>query len=347
MRRSLVIGKFWPPHVGHVALIEGASSVADCTYVIVCATPTSLPEGRQRALWLQELFPRAEVILTDDFCDWHWPGPCPGECTPRWAKRTAELIPDQIDYFVASEPYGEAFAREIGAKYLEFDAERTRFPVSGSAVRADLVHNWNALPLEVRTGLVRRIAVIGAESTGTTTLANMIASALDTTCCPEVGRTVSWELLARHGSMDAITWTPKVFWEILGAHSSVEERARRTKAERPLTQGTPWIVSDTDALATVTWWKRYVGRPTEDLSLFAAGRLADLYVVTSPDDVPFIQDGVRDGEDVRLGMHEEFLQSVESCGRPYLVARGTPEERLSLVLSLVDSCDSTLPLFRR
>lgn len=43
--------------------------------------------------------------------------------------------------------------------------------VSGTAVRADLVGRWGLLPVPVRLGLATRVVVVGAESTGTSTLA--------------------------------------------------------------------------------------------------------------------------------------------------------------------------------
>jgi len=345
LRRSLVIGKFWPPHAGHFALIEHAFSIADRVYVLVCSTPTAVPEGHRRALWIQEAFPSAEVILTDDFCSWHASLPCPPRCTPLWADRTGELIPDPIDYFVASEDYGPDFATAIGAKFVEFDRRRLSHPVSGTAVRIDPAGHWHDLPEQVRTGLVRKVTIFGAESTGTTTLANNLAAALGVTCIPEVGRTVSWELMAEHGSMSAIEWTPDVFWRILDAQSSLEERARRTRSAGPFGEFGPWLVADTDALATVTWWRRYVGEPPESLVKFASARLADLYVITSPDDVPFEQDGIRDGEDVRFAMHGEFLESVVSTGKPHIVATGTPEERLAATLRKIQQTCAAQPLF--
>ena len=347
MTSALVIGKFWPPHRGHEAMIQHAHEIADMVYVMVCSTPTARPSGDQRSLWIQSMFPRSEVILVDDFCDWHFPVMCPPECTPKWAKRTREVINSHIDFFVASEEYGLRFSRALGAEYFEFDFERQKFPVSGSEVRADIAGNWDRLPNMVRAGLIRRISVMGAESTGTTTLANDLAIALGTLCVPEVGRTVSWELMAREGSMEDVTWDAQVFWRILNTHASLEEQARIRRSLDAFGPMGAWIVSDTDALATVTWWRRYLGHPPDDVIHFARERLADAYIITSPEDVPFDQDGLRDGEHLRDQMHAEFLGSAIDAGRATLVVQGSRSDRVGQALDFLADVSRDFPLFQR
>ena len=54
----------------------------------------------------------------------------------------------------------------------------------------------------------------------------------------------------------------------------------------------------------------------------------NLYLLTDVD-VPFVQDGWRDGETVRAGMQERFLEEVRGAGVPYFVVRGDWEARRS------------------
>lgn len=347
MTISLVIGKFWPPHSGHEAMIRKAEGLADTVYVVACATPTSRPTGRQRALWIQSMFPRAEVILTDDFCFWHAPQPCPPSCTPKWAERTRALIANKIDYFVASEPYGPEFATAIGATFVEFDTSRTAYPVSGTRIREDLPNQWMNLNPIVRAGLVRKVTIMGSESTGTTTLACDLAEAIGAEITPEVGRTVSWELFANAGSMETIDWDSRSFWRILADHAALEEQARMRRAGDPFGQHGAWVVSDTDALATLTWWARYVGTPPTDLYQFAYERLADAYVITSPADVGFVQDGIRDGEHLRELMHGQFVDFATQSGRPVHITSGSRAERLASTIDFLATVSNSQPLFER
>jgi len=50
------------------------------------------------------------------------------------------------------------------------DQTRKLYPTSGTAVRQDLVPQWDMLSPAVRAGLAMRVVVVGAESAGTTTL---------------------------------------------------------------------------------------------------------------------------------------------------------------------------------
>lgn len=345
MTVGVVIGKFWPPHSGHQALIDFAYTKVDTVYVLVCSTATQQPPGRDRARWVQQIFPKAEVILTEDFCIWHASGPCHSECSIKWASRVHELVFEPVDAVFASESYGNDFGLAMGVPYFSFDPPRTLHPVSGTAVRSDISSHWNFLHPHVKTGLCRKVAVMGSESTGTTTLSNHLAQHLGTTCVPEIGRTISWELMASAGSMENVQWTPEIFWDILVKQAMSEDYSRNIAIQGIPNPDGPWIVADTDALATLAWWERYIGKPTSDIRAFSKSRLADAYIITSPHDVNFHQDGIRDGEELRFAMHERFVSLAHETGRPVLLATGTPQERLIASIQFLKQVNERHPLF--
>lgn len=345
MTAGVIIGKFWPPHSGHQALIEFAQTKVDTIYVLVCATDMQRPQGRDRARWVQQIFPKAEVILTEDFCIWHAPGPCLTECSMKWANRVRELVFEPIDAVFASEEYGTNFGAAMGATFFPFDPPRLQHSISGTAIRENPFSNWSFLHPYVKSGLTRKVSVMGAESTGTTTLSNQLATYLGIPCVPEIGRTISWELMATAGSMEKVEWTPHIFWDILTKHATAEDSARAQSIMKTPQELGPWIVADTDALATIAWWERYLGEPTVDVRAFADSRLADAYIVTSPDDVDFHQDGIRDGENVRLQMHERFLELAHTTDRPVLLAQGTPSQRLDSAIQFLEGVVRQHPIF--
>ena len=73
---------------------------------------------------------------------------------------------------------------------------------------------------------------------------------------------------------------------------------RQTEAEeRAARDGGPVLVCDNDALAATVWQERYRGRATEPVRRLAAALPERaLYLLTAHDDVPFDDDGLRDGE---------------------------------------------------
>src|SRR5213593_2519138 len=89
----------------------------------------------------------------------------------------------------------ERFAGLLRAEHVVLDAARELVPVSGTLVRAD-PYRYRALmsPL-VYASLVRRVALVGTESTGKSTLARALAERLQTVWVDEYGREL-WEAQA-------------------------------------------------------------------------------------------------------------------------------------------------------
>ena len=87
------------------------------------------------------------------------------------------------------------------------------------------------------------------------------------------------------------------------------------------------IVCDTNAVATELWQRRYMGKTTSEMKQIAAHDKADLYIITG-DEIPFVQDGIRDGEHIRHRMHRWFITHIKKTGVPYIVVTGSPQARL-------------------
>ena len=68
----------------------------------------------------------------------------------------------------------------------------------------------------------------------------------------------------------------------------------------------------------------------------AASHPPALYVLTG-DEIPFVQDGLRDGEHVRHGMQQRFREVLAGQGVPWLEVRGTVDERVRAVRPAIDA----------
>lgn len=308
-RRGLVIGKFYPPHRGHKLLIDTAQRGADEVYVIVCGKPEHVPAGELRAAWLREIHPQARVLLIDDRLD--------PDDSRAWAEHSIQWLGFVPDVVFSSEDYGERFARYLGCEHVLVDRCRTMVPISGTEVRADPLSCWEFLEPPVRAYYARRICLVGAESTGKSTLARALAAHYGTVWVPEYGREHSEAKLARDG---AYHWTSDEFTHIARTQCEREEAAAR-RANRVL-------ICDTDAFATGIWHRRYMGGRSLDVEAIAAAhRRPDLYLVTQPD-IPFVQDGTRDGERLRDWMHDVFIEELTAARRPFRLVSGSFEMRL-------------------
>ena len=67
MTRGLVLGKFLPPHAGHVYLCEFARNYVDELTIVVGTLAREPIAGTTRFAWMRELFPFDRVVhLTDE-----------------------------------------------------------------------------------------------------------------------------------------------------------------------------------------------------------------------------------------------------------------------------------------
>ncbi|MGI5144365.1 AAA family ATPase [Streptomyces sp. CA-106110] len=350
---GLVIGKFYPPHAGHHFLVRtAADSCRRVTVVVMAADVESIPLAN-RVGWLREAYAdRLQVAIAgvvdnlpvDYSSDSVWAGHV---ALMREAVAAGAHAAVPVDAVFTSEPYGAELARRFSAADVRLDAARETFAVSGTAVRSDPVGRWDALEPPVRAWFARRVVVLGAESTGTTTLSRDLAEALRirggphslTRWVPEYGReltvaklAVARALAARRGFPEPtvfdLEWSDADFEAVAARQSAEEERAART--------GGPVLVCDTDALATTVWQERYVGRTTEAVHILAnAMPPRALYLLTGHEDVPFHEDGLRDGEELRPWMTERFRKVLSGRGVPWQEVRGDRSTRLRLALEAV------------
>ena len=169
---------------------------------------------------------------------------------------------------------------------------------------------------------VKRVVIIGSESSGTTTLARALAEHYHTVWVPEYGRTYS-EGRQSVGRL----WRTDEFVHIATEQIRMED-ALATLANKVL-------ICDTDAFATSIWHERYMGAPSDDVRAIAATRKYDLYVVTDVN-IPFVQDGIRDGESFRQWMQGRFVEELSKSSTPMIVVSGPHEERFAAAVKRID-----------
>ena len=311
---GVVIGKFLPPHRGHRFLIETALSSCERVVVIVCGKPVDPIPPELRTAWLREILPAAEVMLIDDRYD---------ENDSRvWAENTIGWLGRPPDVVFTSENYGDAYACHMGCAHVSVDPGRVAIPCSGTAVRTDPFAMWEFIDPPVRAWFAKRVVVVGAESTGTTTLARDLARALKTEWVPEYGREYS---VIKQASCDEI-WRSEEFLEIAREQTRMEDQAAR--------QANRILICDTNAFATCLWHRRYMGFDHGPLDEFAKGARADLYLLTG-NEIPFVQDGLRDGEHIRDEMHQWFEAALARQQAPWVRICGSKQERLKLAMRAI------------
>ena len=160
---------------------------------------------------------------------------------------------------------------------------------------------------------VKRVCLLGAESTGKTTLAAALAERFGTLWNPEYGRPYT-EL----GRPADAPWSSWEFTHIARIQCWYEDFLAGL-AERVL-------FSDTDAFTTAVFHEVYLGTPATGFDELVARRY-DLFLVCGLD-AAWRHDGIREFEEQRRWMHERYLERVRHSGSPWLLLEGTREERL-------------------
>ena len=61
-----------------------------------------------------------------------------------------------------------------------------------------------------------------------------------------------------------------------------------------------------------------------------------IYFVTQPDGVPFVQDKIRDSEELRYSMTREFEDELVATGRAWLALDGSVDARVDLAMAAID-----------
>jgi HTH-type transcriptional repressor of NAD biosynthesis genes len=171
---------------------------------------------------------------------------------------------------------------------------------------------------------LKRVVIVGAESTGTTSTALQLAEHYRTLWVPEYGRDYT-EARRALGAKGA--WRSDEFVHIaLIQQRNEDEYAKH--AHRVL-------FCDTDALATCVWHERYMYSWSKEVEAIADKRRYDLYIVTQPD-IPFVQDRIRDSAHLRDWMTTRFIEEIEKRKVPHILLAGTMEERMKMAIERVD-----------
>lgn len=205
---GLVIGKFYPPHAGHKLLVQTAAGQCERVTVVVMAASHESLALADRVDWMREIHREdSGVIVTgivDDVPVDHGDPDIWVQHVALMKEALASVWAPAVDAVFTSEPYGEELARRFDARAVSVDAARLLVPVSGTRIRHDVAANWHFLEAPVRAALALKVMVVGAESTGTTTLSLDLAETLRqqggadglTRWVPEYGRAYSVQKVA-------------------------------------------------------------------------------------------------------------------------------------------------------
>jgi nicotinamide riboside kinase len=167
------------------------------------------------------------------------------------------------------------------------------------------------------------VAILGAESTGKTTLAGELRDALSAE-----GREVVVVDEYLREFCDRMHRTPRNDEQ---AHIAFEQTRRIAEAAA----AHDIVIADTTALMIAVYSDTVFGDRSLDSEAAQAHRRADLTLLTALD-LPWIADGhQRDGEHVREPVDTRVRAALQQAGMPYSIVSGRGPGRLAAALSAV------------
>lgn len=326
--RGFLLGKFLPPHAGHLHLVREARQRCDALTVLVCTLRRDPIPGALRAAWMRELCPGVNVVHVDDEVP-AYPHEHP-DFWNIWTPLLRSRCPDAQVVF-SSERYGDEIARRLGIAHVAIDPRREACPVSATAVRADPLAYWEQLGAPVRAYLTTRVAIVGPESTGKTTLTRQLAGHYGASHVAEYGREHTLAIGPRE-------ITPRDF-EIIAA----EQLRREEEAARA---GTGLLFCDTEAVVTEAFAALTIGAVPASVSATADRHAYDLYLLLDID-APWVDDGTRWYPGRRAEHMARIVEALERRGRSHVRISGDFDTRFQRAVRAVDETLARIGAHRR
>ncbi len=322
---GLVVGKFAPLHLGHEQVIRAA--IAACDHVVILSySRPEFPgcEPARRAEWLASRFPETTRIVLDHATD-SLPDNSDSDETHRafCAKILHRHLNQPIDAIFTSEAYGPGFAADLARRqssavaHVSVDFDRIAIPASGTALRSDIHGLRRFLAPEVYSSFIERVAILGGESTGKSTLAAALAGESGTNHVAEYGREL-WE--QRDGKL--------VFEDMLAI---AQEQIRREEAALLSPSTHHYLFCDTSPLTTLFYSMEMFGHADPKLTSLATRPYQHLILCS--DDIDFFQDGTRRDASFRTKGQQWYSQKLRDL--KHTTVQGSLGNRISQVKAFI------------
>ena len=324
-RHGFVVGSFFPPHAGHLSVIRAAAQFSKKVTVVIDAPENkTLPlKIRKQAILDAIEFSNVTVVIDPKVFS---------------KKQTFDAV------FTSNNP-PKLKNKKIAV--VDVDPKRKLFPITSKQIRENTLRHWNDMLPIIQSYLCRRIVVVGAESSGKTTLCHDLVQCLQqqkdfitTPFVPEFGREFTFAKVAveqefakkkkKHvPTIDTLDWVEKDFVQIAQVQNRWENEATK--------KGSPVIICDTDSFATAIWYERYKKAwPKSFDRIIRDLPERSLYMLVDEKDVPFEWDEIRNGEQYRTWMTEKFESEMRKREFPFVKIAGNRADRLKSAVEEIE-----------
>lgn len=327
-KNGLCLMKAYPPHYGHFYLIDTALSMCDKVQVMICYNKSQTIPGDVRYKSMLERYGTNNNVIIhlvpdDGLPQYDWECETLDEFYSYWVPFVYKYV-DKLDVVFTSEDYGDDFAKYLGIKHHLVDKLRVNYPVSGTAVRSNPYINWNFINKEIKKYYMKRIALMGPESVGKSTLTEKLAKHYSTNFVEEWGRKVYEDKGGNLSLMD--------FIRISNERQELEDKL--------IVDSNKIIFCDTEDITTYIFSKMYYPSECKLIEKFFNDKLKksnkyDLYILLKPDCEAF-QDGTRKFIDERLSHYDVIKSKLQDMSCNFVEIGGDWNFRFNQSVKIID-----------
>jgi HTH-type transcriptional repressor of NAD biosynthesis genes len=269
--------------------------------VAVCSLLLESIPGDLRYQWTKDAVANIPSITVDHITE-ELPGSSESsrEISKIWADYLKKKYPS-VDLIVSSEPYGEYVAEYMHIDHATFDIPRTQNPISGTDIRNNPFAYREFIPEHVRGYFVKKICIVGSESTGKSTLTRLLAEHFNTVYVEEMARYL-------------VSKTQEVLFQDLQDIAVLHAQTinKRTKIANKL------LFVDTDVNITKSYANYLFNKELKVDDRIHEANQFDLYLFLESD-CTFVQDGTRLEQEQRAKLSESHKQQLRKAGIHYEV----------------------------
>lgn len=317
---GLTLGKYAPLHAGHQFVFETALKEVDQLYVMIYQSAVTDIPLNIRAQWIRDLYPQIHVLEA-------WDGP-EGYSNERSFEIEQEnyilqqLNGVQISHFYSSEFYGAHVSHALGALDRRLDPDREHVPISATLIRENAYRYRQFVSALVYPDLITKVVMVGAMSTGKSTLVEALAHKYQTTFAAEYGREY-WE---KHQVDRRIGFED---FDLI-ADGQIE------REDQAIIDANQYLFVDTNAITTCMYCLDYHQRLPEHLERVALKnpQRYDLFFLCD-DDIPYDDTWDRSGPQKRSLFQQKIIADLKQRNIPYITLSGSLEQRINKVAMIL------------
>ncbi len=323
---SFLLGKFYPPTKGHCHLIDTASINSEKVYVLMCSLKRETIPGVLRYNWLKEIYKdtNVQIIWVEDENP-QYPEEDPINFWDIWLNTFKTHLPEHPDAVFSSEDYGFEIAKRMGIEHHLVDKDRVTIPISATKIRANAFKHWEFIPDNIKPYFVKKIVLLGTESSGKSTMCKRLADYFNTNWVTEYGRYYT-ECINENLEMQD-------FYNIaVGQKSLVKAGVKHANK---------LMFCDTELITTKIFSKLYCPKEyINGVSFFDAEikkENYDLYILLDYN-TDFIQDGNRRFGTQRQAHYNTIKDQLDNYGKEFYEVSGVDyDEKFNKIVKLIET----------